>query len=547
MEASTDDPSANDATGDAKTSYSWRFWAIFLALAVTSLLAAVESTVTSTALPVISGDLNSGELYVWFVAAYSLTSTAFTPLFGQVADVFGRRWLTIGIVAIFALGSGISGGATSTPMLIGGRAVQGIGGGGIILMIEMIVCDLVPLRDRGRFMGVIFALFAIGTSLGPFIGGAIAQNTTWRWVFWINLPIAATALILHVLFLHVNYNRDHSIAARFRRIDYTGNGILLASVTAVLIALTYGGTRYPWSSWHILLPLLLGFAGFALFMLYETSRWCIEPVTPPRLFKNRTSAAAFFLTFMHALYSFWILYFLPVYFQAVLLEGPERSGVLLLPTVIALVPGGMISGIILSKTGRYRPLHLAGFALMALGTGLFILFDQNTAAAAYVIFQIIAGLGSGLALTTLLPATQAALSEKDTASSTATWTFIRNFGTIWGVSVPAAIFNSRATELAQRIDDVSVRALVANGQAYSHTSNAFLLSLASNTRDQVVGVFNDSLRLVWIVGTVIAGVSFFVTFLENEIQLRDSLETEYGLERNENKKSEKPTDDAKLA
>ncbi|KAL1616300.1 hypothetical protein SLS56_011464 [Neofusicoccum ribis] len=521
-----------------KTSYSWRFWAIFLALSITSLLAAVESTVTSTALPVISGALDAGELYVWFVNAYFLTSTAFLPLFGQVADIFGRRWLTIGIVATFALGSGISGGATSTAMLIGGRAVQGIGGGGINLMIEMIVCDLVPLRDRGRFMGVIFALFAVGTSLGPFIGGAIVQNTSWRWVFYINLPIAAVSLVLLVAFLHVNYKRGASVAERLRRIDYTGNAILVASVTAILLALTYGGTRYPWSSWRVILPLVLGFCGLGAFQVYEVSRFCAEPMTPPHLFKNRTSAAAFYLTFIHALFSFWIIYFLPVYFQAVLLKGPTRSGVLLLPTVVTIVPGGLISGLILSKFGRYRPLHVIGFALMTLGIGLFILLDENSGIAIYVILQIIAGMGSGLALTTLLPATQAALSEKDTASSTAAWSFVRSFGTVWGVSVPAAIFNSRADALSVRIDDTAVRALIANGQAYSHASKDWLLSLTSVSREQAISVFNDSLRIVWIVAVAISGVSFFVVFVEKEIRLRQDLNTEYGLEKPE-KQSEK--------
>ncbi|ROV89110.1 hypothetical protein VMCG_09864 [Cytospora schulzeri] len=416
---------------ESKPSYGWRFWAVFFALAVTSLLAAVESTVTSTALPIISSALNSGELYVWFGTAYSLTSTAFTPLFGQIADVFGRRWLTISIVAVFALGSGISGGASSTRMLIAGRAVQGI-------------------------------------------------------------------------------------------------------------ALTYGGSIYSWSSWRVLLPLLLGFAGLAVFVLYETSRWCVVPVTPPHLFKNRTSAAAFFLTFVHALYSFWVLYFLPVYFQAVLLSGPERSGVLLLATVIILVPGGMVSGIILTKTGRYRPLHFAGYALMTLGTGLFILLDKDTSIAVVVVLQIVGGLGSGLALTTLLPAAQASLSDKDTASSTATWTFIRTFGTVWGVSVPSAIFNSRASNLAVRIEDTSVRALIANGQAYSHASADFLRSLPGDTLEQVTSVFVDSLRLVWIVATAIVGVSFFVVFVEKEIKLRDNLETEYGLD-NGQEKGQRPT------
>lgn len=387
-------------------------------------------------------------------------------------------------------------------------------------------------------MGVVFALFSIGASLGPFIGGAMTQHATWRWVFYMNLPIAGVALVPHVLFLHVNYNRDPSTAARLGRLDYTGNVMLLASVTAILIALTYGGSIYPWSSWRVLLPLLVGFGGLGLFIAYERSRWCVNPVMPTHLFKNRTSAAAFFLTFIHALYSFWVLYFLPVYFQAVLLSGTEKSGILLLATVIVLVPGGMVSGIILSKTGRYRLLHFVGYILMTLGTGLFIILDKQTSTAVVVVLQIVGGLGSGLALTTLLPATQAALSEKDTASSTATWTFIRTFGTVWGVSVPSAILNSRASELAVRIEDTAARAMIANGQAYSHASTDFLRSLSAETREQVIGVFTDSLRLVWIVVTAIVGASFFAVFVEKEFKLRDQLETDYGLEKKQQSPNE---------
>ncbi|KAK6957354.1 hypothetical protein Daesc_000138 [Daldinia eschscholtzii] len=515
------------------SSRGWRFWAIFLALSITSLLAAVESTVTSTAMPVIARALDAGELYVWFVNAYTLASTALLPLYGQIADIFGRRWLTIATVAIFTLGSGISGGATSAGMLIAGRAVQGAGGGGIILMIEMIVCDLVPLRDRGSFMGVIFAVFAIGTSLGPFIGGAIAANTTWRWVFWINLPIAAVALFLLVAFLHVNYDREPSITDRLRRIDFTGNAILIASVTSILIALAYGGTLYPWSSWRVILPLVLGFCGLGLFIAFESSRWCSDPMTPLHLFQNRTSAAAFYLTFIHSLYSFWVLYFLPVYFQGVQLQDPTRSGALLLPTVVTIVPGGLISGIVLTKFGRYRPLHFVAYALMTLGTGLFILLGPSSSLPLYICIQFIGGLGSGFALSTLLPATQAALSENDTASSSATWAFIRSFGVVWGVSVPAAIFNSRCDELSVNIDDLTVRSQIANGQAYSHVTSEWVLSLSGDTREQVIAVFNDSLKLIWIVATAIAGVSFFLVFVEKEIKLRDSLETEYGIKARE--------------
>lgn len=316
--------------------------------------------------------------------------------------------------------------------------------------------------------------------------------------------------------------------SRLRCLDYTGNALLIASVTAILLALTYGGTRYSWSSWHVLLPLVLGFVGLGLFIAYESSRWCAEPMTPPHLFQNRTSAAAFYLTFVHSLYSFWVLYFLPIYFQGVQMAGPTRSGVLL-PTVIILVPAGLVSGVLLSKFGRYRVIHLAGFALMTLGSGLFILLDNESRLGLYIGLQFFGGVGSGLVLSTLLPATQAVLSEKDTASSTAAWAFIRSLGTVWGVSVPAAIFNSRADNLSWSIDDVSTRDMLGNGQAYSHASADWLSGLSNTTQSQVTNVFSESLRTVLIVLTAIAGVSVFIVFVEKEIKMREELDTEYGI------------------
>jgi MFS family permease len=438
----------------------------------------------------------------------------------------------ISTVATFALGSGISGGATTTAMLIGGRAVQGVGGGGINMLIDLIVCDLVPLRERGNFMGIIFGVFAIGTSLGPFIGGAIVQNTTWRWVFYLNLPIAGAALVLLLLFLPESYEDKSSFSIKIKRVDFVGNAILLASVTSILIALSTGGTRYGWGDWHVIVPLVLGLVGLVgLFPVYET--FATEPAVPMRLFSNRTSATALGLTFVHIMFTFWVVYFLPVYFQSVLAASPTRSGVLLLPTVISVVPIGLISGLLLAKFGRYKPLHIAGFAIMTIGIGCFTTLDASSSLAVYVILQIVVGGGSGLILTTLLPAVQAPLPETDTALATATWAFIRSFGSIWGVSIPAAIFNTYASKYASRITDLSVRAQMSGGNAYAHASKEFINSFQGSLRDEVLSAFTDSLKVVWQVAIGIVGLAFLLSFLEKEIKLREELDTEYGLEKKE--------------
>ncbi|KAL9130698.1 MAG: hypothetical protein Q9217_001177 [Psora testacea] len=500
----------------------WRFWAIFLALCVTSLLAAVEATVTSTALPTIVHDLDIGDEFLRF-------STAFQPLYGQTANIFGRRWLTISAVALFTLGSGLSGGATHGTMLIIGRAIQGVGGGGINMMIDLIVCDLVPLRERGNYLGIIFAVFSVGTSLGPFIGGVIVTNSTWRWVFYINLPIGGMALLLLIAFLHVNYKKDMTLRGRILRIDFIGNAILIASVVAILFATAYGGARFAWSSWRIVVPLVIGFIGLGFYQIYESSRFCVEPTTPPRLFSNRTSATAFLLTFVHALLTVWVIYFLPLYFQAVLGSTAARSGVQLLPTVIVLIPLAAVSGVLVSKTGRYRPLHLAGFALMTVGFGLFTLLNSGSSTAVWVIFQIFAAAGSGLVVPALLPAAQAELPESDTATATATWAFVRSFGAIWGISIPAAIFNNQFDNLLYRISDAPLRGLLSGGQAYSRASRDFINSFPTGLRQELIGVYSDSLKLVWQVGIAFSGLSFLLVFLEKEIKLRTTLETEFGL------------------
>ncbi|GAB1194892.1 MFS general substrate transporter [Aspergillus pseudonomiae] len=513
---------------EKKQGKGWRFWAIYISLCVSILLAAVESTVTSTALPFISDELRAGEDYVWFVNSFFLTSACFQPLFGQTADLFGRRWLMIGAVAFFVLGSGISGGAINSAMMIAGRTIQGIGGGGINVMIDMIVSDLLPLRERGNFMGMIFAVFSIGTSLGPFIGGALVQHSSWRWVFYLNLPIGGTALVCLFFFLHVNYQKE-PWQKKLKRIDYIGNALLMTSIVSILLALTWGGTAYPWSNWRIIICLVLGFVGMIAFHLYEASPWCVEPMMPPHIFGNRTSFSALILSFIHNMLTFWVVYFIPVYFQSVKLSSSTRAGVQFLPSVILAVPTAMAAGIILTKWGRYQPMHAVGMGLALLGLGLFTRLDADSSDAEWIIYQIITAIGLGLLLTTTLAAVQVPLEEKDVGLATATWAFIRSYGAIWGISIPAAIFNTQFGRLSSRISDPAVAAQLAGGEAYSHVSATFIKSLEPQVRDEVISVYSDTLKLVWQVSLAFAALGFIIVWFEKQLKLRTELETEYGI------------------
>ncbi|KAI2701364.1 hypothetical protein CBS147332_7966 [Penicillium roqueforti] len=512
-----------------KQGRGWRFWAIYLSLCVSILLAAVESTVTSTALPSISDELHAGKDYVWFVNSYFLTSACFQPLFGQTANIFGRRWLMIGAVAFFVLGSGISGGAINSAMMVAGRAIQGIGGGGINVLIELIVSDLVPLRERGNFMAMIFAVFSIGTSLGPFVGGALVQHSSWRWVFYLNLPIGGTALVLLFFFLHVNYKQE-PWEENIKKIDYLGNALLMTSIVSILLALTWAGTAYSWSSWRIIMCLVLGFVGMVIFHIYEASPWCPEPMMPPHIFGNRTSFAALILSFIHNMLTFWVVYFMPVYFQSVKLSTSARAGVQFLPTVILAVPTAIVGGVVLSKWGFYKPIHIFGMGLSLVGLGLFTLLDADSSDGKWIVYQIITAIGLGMLLTTILPAVQVGLEEKDVGLATATWAFVRSYGAIWGISIPAAIFNTQFGRLSSRISDSSVAAQLGGGEAYSHVSANFIRSLEPQVRDEVISVYSDTLKLVWQVSLGFAALGFIVIWFERQIKLRTELETEYGIQ-----------------
>ena len=442
-------------------------------------------------------------------------------------------------VAIFTLGSGICGGASSPGMLITGRAIQGIGAGGINMLVDIIICDLVPLRERGNYIGLLFAAISVGSAIGPFVGGVLTQHATWRWVFYINLPFGAIALILLFAFLRVSYRNEGTRIEKIKRIDFVGNAILIASTCSVLFALTYGGTRYSWSSAHVVIPLVLGLIGLLLFYLYEVSPACKYPVIPLKILANRTSAVALFISFQNSLLTFWIIYFYPLYFQSVLKSSPTRSGVQLLPLSIVFPVFAAVGGTAVAKTGRYKPFHIVGFAMLTVGIGCSSLLDANSPAVAWVILLCVLAAALGVIISTLLPAVQAGLPESETAASGATWAFIRSLGTIWGVSIPAAIFDNRFDQLSDHITDQSSRSLLSNGQAYEHASKDFINSFHGVTQDQVISVYRDSLQRVWQIGIIFAGVSFLSVFGEKELKLRTELETEFGLEK---PTREKPSD-----
>ncbi|RYP32758.1 hypothetical protein DL767_005049 [Monosporascus sp. MG133] len=512
---------------------TWHFWAIFPALCVTTFLSALDTSILSTALPTIALDIDAGELYMWITNSYILSSTVVLPLFGQTANIFGRRWMMIISVIIFAVGSGMAGAANNSGLIITGRTIQGIGGGGINTLVDIVICDLVPLRQRGKYVALMAAVWAVGTVVGPVLGGAFAEYVSWRWVFYINLPLCAASLLLLVLFLRVTHPRGSgTMWQQLQRVDFVGNAILTAAVVSILLALTWAGTAYSWTSWRILVPLILGLAGLFLYYGHQTSRFCSEPSIPLQLFSSGTAMCALWIAFVQSVLLYWVGYFLPIYFQAIRSATATESGLYVLPITAAIAPFGIITGILIAVTGKYRVFHFLGYILLTASSGLFSLLDDRSPTRDWAGFQVLFGAGSGMIFSSTLPPIQASLPESDVATATATWAFMRSFGCIWGIAIPTTIFNARVQELLYRVSDASLREQLADGGAYAMASEGLMraLSNAPQLMAEVLSVYQDSLRWVWWIAIPFGGIGLLLCIPIKQLVLSEDLHTEFGLQ-----------------
>ena len=425
-------------------------------------------------------------------------------------------------ISLFAAGSAMSGSATTSAVLLCGRIIQGIGGAGIGLLTQIIISGLVSVRERSKYISIIFVAFTIGTGLGPTVGGILLQRASWRWTFFINIPIACVTIFMLCIFLPHPPHPSYLFKVKAMQLDFIGNLLLIASVTAMLIGLSYGGSRDSWSSAKVFIPIIFGFLELAVFGLFEASQYCTNPILPPHvLFCNRTTIVTLILSITQFMFSYWIIYFLPVYFQGVLLASPEQSGVFLLPTVLFSVPVSILFGYLMTKVGRYQPIHISATGLLTLGLGLFTMLNSGSSLAEVVVLQCIAAGGFGILMTTVLPAVQGSLPEKDNAIATAAWGFLRAVGGIWGVGIPAAIFDNQFQKyLAIHVSNTQILDSLNGGSAYAHVSGSYINSLPLPLRDDVISTYVDALKIVWAIAAGLSGISFLLCFLGKEIPMR---------------------------
>ncbi|KAF2115748.1 MFS general substrate transporter-like protein [Lophiotrema nucula] len=510
---------------------NWRFYLILISLSFICFLSSLDGSVIATALPQITHDLSGADNYVWIANSFLVAQTVVQPPCAQVCNIFGRRWPMIILIAVFALGSGVAGGAKDTTTMIAGRTIQGLGSGGIFMLVELIICDLVPLKERGKYLGMVMSSSAIGAIIGPVVGGALA-TANWRWIFYLNLPIAGVTMVIMAIFLRLRHKKETSWTSALLRIDWIGNTLFVASLCALLIGLIFGGTVFAWSSWRVVLPIVLGVIGWVGFHFYEWKppKFCKEPSIPPHIFANRTSNAALYIDFVSAMLLQWVCFFWPIYFQGVKGTSPLRSGIYFIPFEAFLILVAAVAGGTLSKVGHYRPLHMIGFVLSIIGPGLNILLTATTPKVVWVVFQAVDAIGRAFLLPTILPAVLASLTDDDTAAATGMYSFLRSLGFVWGITIPGIIFNTQFDRYSPRISDPTVRSEMGGGRAYERVSGAYVQALPPSLRAEVISVYLKALRAVWIGAVAFGATGVLAVLVEKHIPLRTELNTQYGIE-----------------
>ncbi|KID62948.1 Efflux pump dotC [Metarhizium brunneum] len=484
---------------------------LMLPLCLSVLLTALDITIVTPAIPTIVGAFHSVTGYIWIGSAFILASTATTPLWGTVADIWGRKPIMLIAIVVFLCGSLLCALSPTMDALIAGRVVQGIGAAGMGTMVNVIICDMFSMRDRGLYLGITSLVWALGSAVGPILGGLLTTKADWRWCFWINLPIGGVVFGILLVFLNVS-NPGTPIVAGLKKIDWIGGALIIGSVLMVLLALDFGDVVFPWSSATVICLLVFGVVVLALFIVNEY-KFATEPIIPLHIFSNKSSSAAFGVYSCNFYVFIGLAYYLPLYSQSVLGANALDSGIYLLPLIVASSLSAAFAGIFIQKTGKYLRIMYTGQVLNLLGMGLFIFLPFEKDLAKLFIFQILVGLGVGMNIEPPLIAVQAVNAERDTAAVVATMSFVRSIANAVSIVVGGVIFQNEMTAANPRLVQ-ELGANVAqnfNGDQASAKVNA-IWDLPQAQQVIVRKTFFHSLRDVWIMYVAFAGLSLVLNF-----------------------------------
>src|SRR3954468_6619934 len=501
----------DEATADPEVRLAGRALAtVFAALMLGMFLAALDQTIVSVALPTIVGDLGGLNHLSLVVTSYLLASPVSTPIYGKLGDMYGRKPVFLVAILIFLAGSMLAGLSQSMTELIGFRALQGLGAGGLMVGAQAIIADVVPPRDRGRYMGLIGSVFAVPSAPGPLLGGFFVEALSWRWVFYVNLPIGIVAVLIIVFRLHLH------VPAQRHAIDYLGAVLLTAGVCCLILVTTWGGNEYRWGSGTILALAIAGVVLLVLFIVQE--RRAAEPIIPLSLFRSAVFSVASALGFLIGLAMFGAIIFIPLFLQLVYGVSPTSSGLRMLPLMAGLLTASILSGRAISKMGRYKAFPIAGTAVTTLGMFLLSRLEVDTAPWVASVYMLVVGIGIGLVMQVLVLAVQNCSPPGDIGVASSTATFFRSMGGSLGVALFGAIFASRLANELQSLP----RAVAARFAGGINISPAQVHALPAQVRDDFLQAFVNALQPVFLVGSALTFVAFVLAWFLKEVPLRGS-------------------------
>ena len=473
---------------DAKAEDKRNILLVFAGLMVTMLLASLDQMIFSTALPTIVGELNGVDHMLWVTTAYILASTIMLPIYGNLGDLIGRKGLFIGAIALFVLGSIIGGLSQNMAWLIGGRAVQGLGGGGLMILAQAIIADVVPARERGRYMGIMGGVFALSSVAGPLLGGWFTEGIGWRWAFWMNVPLGALAIASAMLFLRLPKNSRTK-----PKLDVAGMALLAVASTCLVLTTTWGGTTYGWGSATIIALIVGTIVAAAAFVSAE--RKAAEPIMPPHLFRDRNFKLTTIAGLITGIAMFGALAYLPTYLQMVTGAGATKAGFLMIPMMAALLVSSVISGQFVSKTGRYKWLPIIGTLLVSVSLVLLSTMTPSLPVWTLCSYLAVMGVGLGMTMQILILIVQNSFPISQVGTATASNNYFRQIGASLGSAVVGSLFVARLTQLL-------TDRMPGGGNTTAGSSNSFtpaiVRELPAAVRGVIIGAYNDALTPVFL-------------------------------------------------